>query len=155
MAYHTASGTKLFIGGKTTTPSLETSWTEVGEVSDLGEFGRKYNKVEVKSLSTRGIRKAKGSFDDGAISLGIHADDPDAGQTKLRTALDDDTAYNFKVEENDAPTGGTPTKSVFKALVMSMPKTIGQGDNTVDYKVDLEIISGTIVVTEAAAGSGG
>jgi hypothetical protein len=155
MSYHTASGTKLYIGGKTATPSAETSWTEVGEVVDLGEFGRKYNKVEVKSLSTRGVRKAKGSYDDGAISLGIHADDADAGQTALRTALDDDTPYNFKIEENDAPSGGTPTTSKFKALVMSMPKTIGSGDNTVDYKVDIEIISGSIVVTEAASGTGG
>lgn len=150
MGYHTASGTKLFIGGKTATPSAETSWTEVGEVVEIGEYGRVYNKIEVKSLSTRGVRKAKGSFDDGKITLKLHADDPDDGQSALAAAVDEDAAYNFKIEENDEGATGHPTTTKFKALVMKMPKMIGSGDNVVDYTVDLEINSGSIVVTAAS-----
>lgn len=155
MSFHTGSGTQMFIGGKTASPSAETSWTEIGEVANIGEFGRKYTKIEVKGLAKRGTRKAKGGYDDGSIVLKIHADDPDAGQTALAAALDDDDAYNFKVIENDEGpgTGATGTTSVFRALVMSMPKTIGGGDDVVDYSVELEINSGTIVVTAATAGT--
>ena len=154
MGFHTASGTKIFIGGKGAL-AAETGWVEIGEVEDLGEFGRKYNKIEVKSLGNRGIRKAKSSFDDGSIRLKIHADADDLGQDALATAVDDDDAYNFKIEENDAGdgVGATPTTSKFRAKVMGMPKSVGSGDSVVDFTVELEIDSGTLVVTAATAGT--
>lgn len=154
MAYHTASGTKIYIGG-TGALGSESGWELIGEVVEIGEFGRKYNKIEVKSLAERGIRKAKGMYDDGAIRLKIHSDDPDDGQAALKIAVDEDTSFNFKIEENDAGSGvgATPTTTKYKALVMTMPKMIGSGDNVVDYTLDLEIQSGTITVTAATAGT--
>ena len=154
MAYHPAAGTKIYIGG-TGDLSTESGWDEIGETEDLGEFGRKYDVIKVKSLGTRAIRKAKSFFDDGAMRLKIHADAADDGQAALDIALDSDSAYNFKVVENDAGSGvgATGTTSKFKAKVTSMTKAIGGGDGVVNFMVDLEIDSGTIVQTAATAGT--
>ncbi len=152
---HTSAGTILSIGGHTLTPSAETTWVEVGEVTDAGQFGRKFNVVKATTLRARGTKKVKGSYDDGQLAVKVLAQAGDPGQEAMAAALLTDFKYNFQIVENDNPggTGGTATTSVFRATVTEWVKVIGGPDNFVEWQGTVEIDSGSIVTTEAVGGS--
>ena len=63
------------------------AFTEIGEVSDLGEFGREYNIVKFNPLKDRRTVKRKGSFDDGTVQVQLAKAATDAGQILLKSAV--------------------------------------------------------------------
>src|SRR5882724_1364582 len=91
------AGSKIYIGTSTAVLASETDWAEIGEVTNLGEFGRKYDVVKFSPLGTRGVRKFKGSFDDGSMKLTVGRVTSDTGQARAQAALDVDASVNFKV----------------------------------------------------------
>jgi len=109
------------------------TFTEVGEVSDLGEFGREYNLVTHNPLGSRQTVKRKGSFNDGTISMSVARTPTDTGQGTLQTAVDDDANYSFKVELQDGRT------LYFVAQVMSYTTNVGSVDQITSASVSLEI----------------
>jgi len=117
------------------------SWTEVGEITDLGEFGREYNLVTHNPLKDRRTVKRKGSFNDGSITLQMARDVTDAGQTMLQTAQDDDNSYSIMITLQD----GTPVYTT--AQVMSYKTSVGSVDQitsaTTVLEIDNDIIEGT------------
>lgn len=152
----TAAGTKIYIGGSNPTadPSdlaAEVSWTEIGEVTNLPEFGTSYTKVEHKPLADRSTYKFKGGFDSGSLALDIARAPADAGQAACVAALADDGAYNFKVEFDDAPAGASsvPTTFKFAGKVFSYTTNVGQRDGIIGAKLTIEI-DGTIAESAAA-----
>ena len=152
----TAAGTKIFIGGSNPTGDptdlqAEVSWTEIGEVTNLPEFGLSYNKIEHKPLGDRATYKFKGGFDGGSLALDIARAPSDAGQAACVTALDDDGAYNFKVELNDQPAGASavPTTFLFTGKVFSYTTNVGSRDGIVAAKLTIEI-DGKPIETPAA-----
>ena len=147
MAAQTAAGTVISIGS-TGDLSSESSWTEIGEVVSISEFGRTYAEVTHNPLGHRGTEKFKGSYNDGDITLQLAQDLSDAGQQALLDALDDDAAYNFQVLQNDAGSGD-PTTHVFKARVMSFTHIVDGVDSIVGSSVTLGIVSGSLVTTPA------
>jgi len=150
MAAQTAAGTVISIGS-TGDLSTETSWTTIGEVVSISEFGRTYAEVTHNPLTDRGTEKFKGSYNDGDITLQLAQDLSDAGQQALLDALDDDAAFNFQVLQNDAPDTGEPTTHVFKARVMSFTHNVDGVDSIVGASVTLGIVSGTLDTTAATA----
>jgi hypothetical protein len=62
------------------------SYTTVGFVENLGEFGRQFEKVTFVSISDARTLKLKGPYDDGTLQLGLGADISDAGQAILFSA---------------------------------------------------------------------
>jgi hypothetical protein len=56
--------------------------TTVGEVTDLGEFGREYALVTHNPVGSRGTVKKKGSFNEGTMSMSLGLDTDDAGQIR-------------------------------------------------------------------------
>lgn len=152
---HTSAGTSISIGGHLLAPSAETTWTPIGEVTDLGQFGRKYNVVKTTTLANRATKKVKGSYDDGTIALKINTSVADPGQVAMAAAALTDYYYNFQVVENDNPggTGASATTTVFRAIVTEWVKVIGGPDNFVEWQASLEIDSGSIVTTAAVGGS--
>lgn len=149
MAAQTAAGTVISIGS-TGDLSSESSWTEIGEVVSISEFGRTYAEITHNPLGDRGTEKFKGSYNDGDITLQLAQDLSDAGQQALLDALDSDDAYNFQVLQNDAPSAGDPTTHVFKARVMSFTHNVDGVDSIVGSSVTLGIVSGTLDTTAAA-----
>jgi hypothetical protein len=101
MGINTAAGTTLYIGTTATDPLTDT-FTVVGQVSNIPEFGRIYNEVKFNPLSTRGTLKVKGSYDDGSLPVELAKDSADPGQVLLLAASNTDFDYNFKVVANDA-----------------------------------------------------
>lgn len=152
MTVQTAAGTRIYIGGKTESdPQNETSWNEIGEVVNFPNFGRVYNLVTHNPVNNRKTFKFKGSYNDGSLDLEIGRDTSDAGQAAAKTALDDDDAYNFKIELGDDPgddTGDEPTTFYFRGRVFSYTTNIGSVDSIVGANLMIEI-DGSI--TEVAA----
>lgn len=152
MAEHTSAGSKLYIGGSSLENPADDVFQEVGEVVNIGEFGRVYAEVTHINLSDRNVKKHKGSRNDGTITLQLAKDMDDDGQDDLRVALDIDLDYNFKITENDDPggTGDSGTISYFKAKVMSFTTNIGGPDQIVGSNVGLGIKSGSLQTISAS-----
>ena len=140
MAFNQAAGTKIYIG-TTASNHLTDTYSEIGEVTSIPQFGRVYNEVTFTALGNRNVRKAKGSRNDGNVTISYGYDADDTGQDALRTALDDDGDFNFRI---DYPAPLT-AKTYFKAKVMSAPKTIGSLDGVIMAETVLGIQSGSIV----------
>ena len=116
------------------------TWVEIGEVTDLGEFGREYNLVTHNPLKDRRTVKRKGSFNDGSITLQMARDVTDEGQELLQTAQDDDNSYAVQITFQDGSVVYTT------AQVMSYKSTIGSVDQittaTCVLEIDNDIIAG-------------
>jgi len=124
-----------------TTDGLPTLTYElIGEVSDLGEFGREYNEVTFNPLGDRRTVKRKGSYNDGSISMTVARAPSDAGQTVLQTALDDDASYYFNVTLQDG------TSLYFAAKVMSYTTNVGSVDQITTASVTLGITDDIVEV---------
>lgn len=119
-----------------TTGYAALTYTNVGEVSDLGEFGRVYNVVKYNTIQTRATTKRKGSYDEGTMSLKIGYDDDDAGQLLLQTASASDADYSFKLTLQDG------SVFYFQAQVSTFKITVGSVDSITEVMVSLELTSG-------------
>lgn len=148
---HTAAGSKLYIGGTGALIS-ESSWVEVGEIVDFGEFGKQFNLVTHNPVGDRATYKFKGSYNNGSLAMQLGQDPTDAGQEDVLAALETDYEYNFKVELNDAPdvSGATNTIFTFKGIVMSYTTQIGSVDSIVGSACTIEI-SGDITTVYASS----
>lgn len=100
MGVATAAGATIYIGTTASSAASDT-YTEIGEVASIPEFGRVYQEIKWNPINSRGTQKFKGSYDDGSISVPLGKDASDAGQAKVIAALDVDADYNFKVVAND------------------------------------------------------
>lgn len=153
MTVSTASNCKISLGTTAlgTDPAsfaLDT-YTEVGEVEDLGEFGDEAQQIDWISLSDGRVRRFKGPRDAGLMPVTVGDDPADAGQLALITAEADNLERNVKVEFDDKLTGGgTNSIHYFHGLVMSKRVRIGQAANIVRRMFSIAVNS---AVTEVAA----
>ncbi|MCA1807267.1 MAG: phage tail protein [Actinobacteria bacterium] len=108
-------------------------WTVVGEITDMGEFGREYNLVSHNPIGDRRTVKRKGSYNDGTMSLQLARVPSDDGQAMLLTARDDDASYSVKVTLQD----GTIIYTTVQ--VMSYTTNVGSVDQILGASVALEI----------------
>jgi len=119
------------------------SFSLVGEVTDLGEFGREYSAVTHNPLGDRRTVKRKGSYNDGTVAMTVARVPGDAGQTILQTALDSDDNFSFEVTLQDG------TKLYFEAQVMSYTTNVGSVDQITTASVSIEITNDIIEVAAA------
>ncbi|MBN6819518.1 iron ABC transporter substrate-binding protein [Methylobacterium organophilum] len=149
----TATGAKIFIG-PSVLPSTDTeaeysalTWTEIGLVESLGEFGDQSNTVNFASLNDGRNRKAKGIRDAGDLALTVARDPTDPGQDALIAAEATSNKYAFKVVYPDrlTPTG-TDGIDYFRALVMSKRSNVGSADNVIRRAFTLGIDSAIVSV---------
>lgn len=116
------------------------TWTEIGEVSDMGEFGRQYNLVTFNTLGDRRTVKRKGSYNDGTIACQMARVPTDAGQAVLVTAVDSDSSHSIKVVLQDG------TIFYTTAQIMSYTTNVGNVDQITSATVNLEIDNDIIEV---------
>jgi hypothetical protein len=120
----------------------------VGEVTDLGEFGREYALVTHMPVGNRGTQKFKGSFNEGTITLSLGLDTDDAGQIIMKAATISDNDYSFMVTTQNGD------KYFFRAQVMSFKVGVGSVDSITTATVTLEIttnVNGVGIVESLAA----
>lgn len=151
MTVNTAALSTLSIG--TTTQANDQadyeadSYTEVGEVEDLGEFGDTAEEITFTAITDRRVRKFKGSFNAGTLSVTTGKDPSDAGQIAMLAAFASDDDYNFRVQLNDTPVGGsTPTTLYFSGKVMAKPNNVGTVSNVVKQMFSVGINTAIIEV---------
>lgn len=112
----------------------------IGEVTDLGEFGREYSLVTHNPLGDRRTVKRKGSYNDGTVAMTVARVPGDSGQTVLQEALDSDENYSFNVTLQDG------TELYFEAQVMSYTTNVGSVDQITTASVSLEITNDIVEV---------
>lgn len=112
--------------------SFETAET-VGEITDLGEFGREYALVTHNPIDTRGTQKFKGSFNEGAIALQLALDTDDAGQVLMKAASLSDNDYSFRITTQNGDA------YYFQAKVMSFKVGAGSVDSITSATANMEI----------------
>jgi hypothetical protein len=123
------------------------SYTNVGEASDLGEFGDTAETIQFTALADRRVRKFKGSFDAGTITVQVGADLTDSGQDALVAAFAADDDYNFRIQLNDEATvGGTPTTLYCSGKVTSKNFNVGSVNNVVMRTFTIAVNSAFTVV---------
>lgn len=149
----TSAGTTLHISAGVPSTFDDTgyaalTYTAVGEVTDLGEFGREYNLVTHNPVGNRGTVKLKGSFNEGSMQVQLALDTDDAGQILCKTARGSDANYAFKVTTQNGD------KYYFQAKVMSFKVGVGGVDTVTSATMTLEITTSStgvgIVETLAA-----
>lgn len=109
------------------------TWTTVGEVTDLGEFGRAYALVTHNPVGSRGTRKYKGSFNEGAMTLQLGLDTDDAGQILAKAASLSDADYSISVTTQNGDV------YYMQAKVMSWKVGVGSVDSITTATCVLEI----------------
>ncbi|WP_340265410.1 hypothetical protein [Sphingobium mellinum] len=117
------------------------SFTAIGEVTDLGEFGREYALVTHNPVGSRGTVKKKGSFNEGSMTLALGLDTDDAGQILAKSASLSDNDYSFRVTTQNGDI------YYFQAQVMNFKVGVGGVDQITTASITLEL-------TTSAAGVG-
>jgi len=105
----------------------------VGEIIDLGVFGREFALVTHMPVGSRGTQKLKGSFNEGTLSLSLGLDTDDAGQIIMKTASLSDNNFSFQV------TTQSGDKYFFQAKVMSWKVNVAGVDSITTATATLEL----------------
>jgi hypothetical protein len=136
----TSAGTTLSIASGTIFPATydlpgfgALTYVPIAEITDLGEFGKKFNLVKHNPLGNRTTFKRKGSYDNGAMAIKMAKAFTDAGQSALLAARDSDNSYAYKVTYQDG------TYNYFSAQCMSVTIMISTVDTITGSNVSLEV----------------
>jgi hypothetical protein len=140
MAVHSSAGSTVAISAATPATFNEAgydalAYTLIGEVTDIGDFGREYNVINHNPVATRATVKLKGSYNEGSIQLQFGLDNDDAGQALLQDASESDNNYSFRVILQDGST------YYFQAQVTSFKTNVGGVDAITGGTATLEITS--------------
>lgn len=135
----TSAGSKIAVGNPPASQTLvalqAVSYTDIAEVTDIGEFGRTYNLVTHNPLGDRITVKRKGSINNGTIQLQMAYAPADPGQTLLATAVDSDSSYSYRVTIQDG------TNFYFTGQAMGRPIQVGGVDSITASTCNIEIDS--------------
>ena len=80
------------------------TYTEVGNIQDMGEFGDTHTPIEYNILKEGRVKRLPGAVDGGQVSISIVYDSNDGGQTIIKDANGTDGLHYFKVKDSDAET---------------------------------------------------
>lgn len=151
MAWQTAAGAELAIASAAGAPTTADAagygalaYVTIGEITNIGEFGKEFTLVTHQPLSTRGVKKGKGSFNNGTLTPTLALDPDDAGQTLLEQASESDDSWSFRVTLQDG------TAYFMMGRVMSFKKSVGGVDDVVTATPTIEVDSDPIIRVAAA-----
>ena len=138
MTTNTSAGTTLKISAATpatfdSAGYAALSYTAVGEITNFGDFGREYAKIEHKPVGSRGVQKKRGSFDEGTMDLSLGLDTDDAGQILMKAAALSDSNYSFLL------TTANGDKYYFQGLVMKFKVGVGAVDDITSATSTIEL----------------
>lgn len=115
------------------------TFVEIGEVTDLGEYGKEYALVTHTPLGNRQVKKFKGSYNNGSISMQIAINEVDLGQIDALAASNSDLSFGFKVTKQNG------SVDYFQAKVMSFKTSVGSVDSieagTIQLEIDNDIVA--------------
>jgi opacity protein-like surface antigen len=145
---YATNGTKVYIGpiAATTVDTVSEfaalSYVEIVGINQIGEFGDNANIINFEVIAESRTRKAKGTFNGGALNLTMALDDTDTGQQNLGLAFLNPNGYAIKVEFNDKlTTSGTNTIRYFRGKVTSYRIAAGGANDVVRRLGNIEVDS--------------
>ena len=112
------------------------SYTEVGEVTNLGSLGATFEDVTHTPLKDGVTQHRKGAVDYGELAMTVAADDDDAGQILVDSGVDGanrDVVYSHKV------TLQSGAVRYFSGQLFSNPETIGEASSMVNMEVNVKL----------------
>lgn len=112
------------------------SYTDVAEITDMGEYGPEYEVVTHNPLGTRRTVKRKGTVNDGALTMQLGRDPSDAGQQILIDGVDGaerDTVHSFEVTLQDG------TIQYFTGQIYSYTTNVGSINQITGASVTVEL----------------
>lgn len=154
----TFAGGKLYIGTTLAIPfdqgeeaAIEAfeadSYTEIGGLNNMGEFGANANIVQFPLVSDDYVTKSKGTRDAGdpAVVCGRLSDDP--GQILLRSGERTRFYYNFKLVLADAvDLNHTDTVIYMRGMIGGTPIQTGGNEDFVTETYTLALYPGPIII---------
>lgn len=117
------------------------SWTAIGEVLSLGEFGGSAQIQTFTPLATGIVNKRKGSIDYGTANMSIANDEADAGQVILKAGFDGaqrSTIHSFKIENDNGDIG------YFTAMVSSFSTVTNDSNTIITVNCNLELTNSVV-----------
>lgn len=153
-----STGTKLYICS-TATPAADDesayeglSWVEIGGVESIPEFGDAAGQITFNDLSAGRVKKLKGVFDAGDLSIPVAHDPLDAGQVAALAKVASPFNFPFKIVAADAPTEDyTDSTFYFQAKVMSFKSNIADANAVTRRTLALSIDSDIVFVAAASS----
>jgi len=115
------------------------TWTEVGEASEVPEFGAAYSAVTFTPLKTGIVNKFHGELNYGSITIPLGYDSADAGQIILLAALASKDEISFRETRSDG------TVRYIMGKVMSFPRgqsvgSVNMASCNIDFtRADVEV----------------
>lgn len=102
------AGTKFYIGAAGSIPTSPDLWTEIGDISSLGDLSQTFAKVTIESIGSGDSYDLKGTRAFPTVELTMNRNDVDGGQLALKaaSAATRGTLYPFRVLDYD---GGVST----------------------------------------------
>lgn len=116
------------------------NYQRIGEITDLGEFGREYVVITHNPIGTRATKKLKGSYNEGQMAMTLGLDTDDAGQIILKAAVSSDNDYSFRLITQNGD------RYFFQAQVASFKVGVAGVDNITSATCNLEITSNSLGV---------
>ena len=119
------------------------TWTEVAEVTDMGEYGATYEVVSHNPLATKRTIKRKGTVNDGALAIQLGRDPSDAGQLLLIAGVDGaaaDVVHSHRVTLQDG------TIQYVTGQIFSYTTNIGASNQIVGAAVTVELDNAIVEV---------
>lgn len=151
-------GVKVYISSAAIASTIDSepefaaeTWTQIGFVGNLGEYGRVYETVPFQQIYDGRTYKLRGGSNDGGMQISVAQDLSDAGQALLKSASNAATQdqWGFRIEYNDAPSSvGGPTIVYMRGLPMSFRTTLGSTNTVIMATSTIEL--GTIVTVDPA-----
>lgn len=119
------------------------TYSAVGEVTDIGTFGKDFTLVTHNPIGDRKTYKFRGSYNNGTLDLKlakITVLNTDAGQAALTTALNDplDKSVSLRIALQDG------SKQYFTGKVMSFTTSIGSVNSILAGECKIEIDSDVV-----------
>lgn len=101
------------------------TFTEIGSVGNLGDYGAAPNIISYNTLDTEVTSKAKGVEDAGELSIEVARIFDDPGQILVRAAAATKFNYAIKIEYADAPSEDWSNTIMYAAGPVSGPQLLG------------------------------
>jgi len=126
------------------------TYTEILEVSNMGEFGGSANVLQFPIVSDEFVVKSKGTRDGGDPALVVGRLSNDPGQIAVRNAEKTKYYFNFKLELEDAvDEQHTNTVIYFRAIVAGSPIQFGGVEDFVTETYTLGIYPRPLIIESA------
>lgn len=157
MPIFATAGAKLYIGGVLASKSTDfvvgdfsgETWVEIGGLESLGSLGDAANEVSIDLINEGRTKRLKGTRTAPPMEVVAAIDYADAGQVAAIAAERTPHDYAFKVEFNDAPSGGTPSERYFVAKVGSANESYDAANDVMKLNLSLWVNSNTARVDAA------